>query len=165
MAQLVGASSQTPKGCEFDYPSAHIPRLQVCSPVEVYMGGNDVSLTSMSLSLSISLSLSLCLSLKIPMAYFTKLEQIFQKCIWNYQRPHIAIAIFRKKNIVRGITPSDIKLYYKDIVFKTAQYWNIYRDIDEWNRMKSPEISTCLYGQLIFDKEARVYNGERQSIQ
>ena len=27
--------------------------------------------------------------LKIPMKYFTELEQIFQKCIWNHKRPQI----------------------------------------------------------------------------
>ena len=35
--------------------------------------------------------------IKIPMAYFTDLEQIFQKFIWNDKRPHIATEILRKK--------------------------------------------------------------------
>ena len=29
------------------------------------------------------------ISVKIPMTYFTKLEQIFQKFIWNHKRIHL----------------------------------------------------------------------------
>ena len=36
------------------------------------------------------------ISIKIPMAYFIDLEQIFQKFIWNQKRPQIASAILRK---------------------------------------------------------------------
>ena len=35
--------------------------------------------------------------IKRPMAYFTDLEQIFQKFIWNQKRPQIPSAILRKK--------------------------------------------------------------------
>ena len=41
--------------------------------------------------------------IKILMMYFTELEQIFQKLVWNYKRPHIATAILRKKNKFVGI--------------------------------------------------------------
>ena len=37
------------------------------------------------------------ISLKIPMAYLTELEQMFQKLIWNYKRPGIATAILKKE--------------------------------------------------------------------
>ena len=37
---------------------------------------------------------------KIPMEYFTDIEQTFQKFIWNHKRPHTATAIPRKKKKV-----------------------------------------------------------------
>ena len=55
------------------------------------------------------------ISIKAPIAYFTDLQQIFQKCIWNP-------AIWGKKNEVGGITIPDIKLYYRSMVVKIAWY-------------------------------------------
>ena len=60
--------------------------------------------------------------IKMLMAYFTDLEQIFQKIIWNQKRPQIASAILGKKYEIREITIPDINLYYKATVIQTTRY-------------------------------------------
>ena len=105
-----------------------------------------------------------CNPYQITNGIFHRTRTKISQFLWKHKRPRIAKMVLRRKNGAGVIKLPDFKLHYKATVIKTVWYWHKDRNIDQWNKIGSPEINPCTYGYLIFDKGGKNIQRRKNSL-
>ena len=78
--------------------------------------------------------------LNLHMTFFTELEQIIQKLIWNRKRLRMAKATLGQKQTRRHNSPR-LQTILQRYSNKTMWFWFKNRQMDQWDRIESPKIN------------------------
>ena len=91
------------------------------------------------------------------MVFFIELDKKISQFVWKHK------AILREKNGAGVINLPDFRLYYKATVIKTVWSWHKNRNIDQWNKIESPEPRHHLW-LPIFDRGGKNIQWDKDSL-
>lgn len=100
----------------------------------------------------------------IPASFFVEIDKLVLKFLWKCKGPRKAKTIWGKKNKVRGLILPDFKTDDKATIVKTVWCCPKDRHINQRKNVLFGRVQkqNPIYAQLIFNKDARQFNGERK---
>ena len=102
--------------------------------------------------------------IKTPITFFTQLEEIILKFIWNHKYPELPKQSSGEKKKARSITLSDFRQEYKATVIKTA--WLLAQKQIYINGTKQPRNKSTHLRSLSLQQRRQEYTVEkRQTLQ
>ena len=107
--------------------------------------------------------------IKLPTVFFTELEQIISQFVWKYKKNSNSQSNLEKDcleleqleleestcltSVSTAKPQSSVPLVLVCAsTIPSVWYRHKDRNIDQWNKIETPEINPCTYGHLIFDK-------------
>ena len=96
--------------------------------------------------------------------FFTELEQIISQFVWKYKKTSNSQRNLEKEEWNWKNQPAWLQALLKGTVIKTVWYWHKDRNIDQWNKIESPEVNPHTYGHLIFDKGGKNIQWRKDSL-
>ena len=102
--------------------------------------------------------------IKLPMAFFTELEQkSFTTHMEIQKTPNSQISL-EKEEWSSRIQPSWLQTILQSYSHQDSMVLAQNRNIDQWNKTESPEINPCTNGHLIFDKGGKNIQWGKDSL-
>ena len=102
--------------------------------------------------------------IKLPMAFFSQNQnKKFHNLYGNTKHPEQPKPSLKRKMKLEesGFLTSG---YTTKVQSSTVWCWYKNRNIDQWNKIESPEINPCTYGYLIFDKGGKNIQWGKDSL-
>ena len=90
--------------------------------------------------------------IKLPMAFFTELEQKNFTIHMETQKTLNSQSSLEKEEWSWRNPPSWLQIILQSHSHQDSMVWHKNRNVDQWNKTENPEMNPCTYGYLIFDK-------------